>query len=289
MSYKPNNKKHYNKSNRQNHKKRATKGFQPKNERFESSEISLHDSEQPDFIYGRHAVLAALEKNQKINKLFVQEALSNPEITTILALAKQNRIQVQNVPKTKLNDLTDNAVHQGVVLSIAAFEYAELDDLFEIAEKREEQPFFMILDGIEDPFNLGSILRSADATGVHGIIIPKRRSVSLTSTVAKTSTGAIEHVPVVRVTNITQTIDELKKRGVWIFGTDMNGTDYRRWKTDCPLAVVIGNEGKGISRLVKDSVDEMVTIPMTGHVQSLNAGVASALMMYEVYRGRHNL
>ncbi len=283
MSYKLNNKKHYNKSKRQNKSQKSV------HSRKERSEPLEKDSEQLDFIYGRHAVLAALEKNQKINKLFVQEALSNPEITAILTLAKQNRIQVQNVPKTKLNDLTNNAVHQGVVLSIAAFEYAELDDLFEIAEKREEQPFFMILDGIEDPFNLGSILRTADATGVHGIIIPKRRSVSLTSTVAKTSTGAIEHVPVVRVTNITQTIDELKKRGVWIFGTDMNGTDYRRWKTECPLAVVIGNEGKGISRLVKDSVDEMVTIPMTGHVQSLNAGVASALMMYEVYRGRHNL
>ena len=289
MSYKPNNKKQYNKSSRPNRSNKPKKRFDAKKEDFAKNEISLNDGNEPDFIYGRHAVLAALEKNEKINKLFVQEALSNPEITAILAVAKQNRIQVQNVPKTKLNDLTDNGVHQGVVLSIAAFEYAELDDLFDIAEKREEQPFFMILDGIEDPFNLGSILRSADATGVHGIIIPKRRSVSLTSTVAKTSTGAIEHVPVVRVTNITQTIEDLKKRGVWIFGTDMNGTDYRRWKTDCPLAVVIGNEGKGISRLVKDSVDEMVTIPMTGHVQSLNAGVASALMMYEVYRGRHSL
>ena len=170
--------------------------------------------------------------------------------------------------------------------SIAAYEYADLEDVFKKAEEKGEDPFIVILDGVEDPHNLGSILRTADATGVHGIIIPKRRSASLTATVAKASTGAIEHVPVVRVTNLTQTIEQLKARGVWVFGTDMNGTDYRKWNTSGPLAIVMGNEGKGVSRIVKESVDEMVTIPMVGHVQSLNASVASALMMYEVFRNR---
>ena len=170
--------------------------------------------------------------------------------------------------------------------SIAAYEYADLEDVFKKAEEKGEDLFIVILDGVEDPHNLGSILRTADATGVHGIIIPKRRSASLTATVAKASTGAIEHVPVVRVTNLTQTIEQLKAHGVWVFGTDMNGTDYRKWNTSGPLAIVMGNEGKGVSRIVKESVDEMVTIPMVGHVQSLNASVASALMMYEVFRNR---
>ncbi|MCQ9210142.1 23S rRNA (guanosine(2251)-2'-O)-methyltransferase RlmB [Granulicatella seriolae] len=264
---------------------RKNKESYPKKEKINIS-AQIDSGENPDFIYGKHAVMAALEKNTRINKLFVQDALSGPEITTILALAKEHKIQVQNVPKTKLNDLTDNGVHQGVVLSIAPFEYAELEDLFDIANKKEEQPFFILLDGIEDPFNLGSILRTADATGVHGIIIPKRRSAALTATVAKASTGAIEYVPVVRVTNLTQTIEELKARGVWVFGTDMAGTNFGQWDATGPIAVVIGNEGKGLSRLVKDSVDEILTIPMTGHVQSLNAGVAAALIMYKAFENR---
>lgn len=265
--------------------------------KFLKSEKSLKSQEKnflneqtlgnnPDFVYGKHAVLSTLENSKKINKLFVQEGLSGREVTHILELAKEKTIHIQQVPKQKLNELTNYAVHQGLVLSVAAFEYANLEDLFELAEKKEEPPFFIILDGLEDPFNLGSILRTADATGVHGIILPKHRSAMLTSTVAKASTGAIEHVPVVRVTNIVQTIEKLKEKGLWIFGTDMKGTDYRSWKAEGPIALVIGNEGKGISRLVKESVDEMLTIPMKGHVQSLNAGVASAVLMYEVLRQR---
>ena len=250
-------------------------------------ESSLNEQESTDFVYGRHAVREALQQPERVNKLWIQEALSGKEITPIIDLAKEYRIQIQNVPKAKLQDLVGEVVHQGVVASIAAYEYATLEDVFEKAQEKNEDPFILILDGIEDPYNLGSILRTADATGVHGIIIPKRRSVSLTSTVAKASTGAIEHVPVVRVTNLTQTIEQLKERGVWVFGTDMKGTDYRQWNTKGPIAIVMGNEGKGVSRIVKDAVDEMITIPMTGHVQSLNASVASALMMYEVFRSRH--
>lgn len=242
-----------------------------------------------DFVYGRHAVSEALKQPERINKLLVQEALSSREITRFITLAKEHRIQVQTVPKIKLQELVGNGVHQGVVALIAAYQYAAIEDIFAKAAEKKEEPFILILDGIEDPHNLGSILRSADATGVHGVIIPKRRSASLTATVAKTSTGAIEHVPVVRVTNLTQTIKQLQERGVWVFGTDMKGTDYRRWNPTGAIALVIGNEGKGISHLVKETVDELITIPMTGHVQSLNASVASALLMYEVFRGRNPL
>ena len=239
-----------------------------------------------DFVFGRHAVVEALQTPDRVNRVFIQEGTSGRDAAKVIELAREKSIQVQTVPKTKIEDLVGNAVHQGLVASIAAYEYADLEDVFKKAEEKGEDPFIVILDGVEDPHNLGSILRTADATGVHGIIIPKRRSASLTATVAKASTGAIEHVPVVRVTNLTQTIEQLKARGIWVFGTDMNGTDYRKWNTRGPLAIVMGNEGKGVSRIVKESVDEMVTIPMVGHVQSLNASVASALMMYEVFRNR---
>ena len=239
-----------------------------------------------DFVFGRHAVVEALQTPDRVNRVFIQEGTSGRDATKVIELAREKGIQVQTVPKTKIEDLVGNAVHQGLVASIAAYEYADLEDVFKKAEEKGEDPFIVILEGVEDPHNLGSILRTADATGVHGIIIPKRRSASLTATVAKASTGAIEHVPVVRVTNLTQTIEQLKARGVWVFGTDMNGTDYRKWNMKGPLAIVMGNEGKGVSRIVKESVDEMVTIPMVGHVQSLNASVASALMMYEVFRNR---
>lgn len=239
-----------------------------------------------DFVFGRHAVVEALQTPDRVNRIFIQEGTSGRDAAKVIELAREKGIQVQTVPKTKIEDLVGNAVHQGLVASIAAYEYADFEDIFKKAEEKGEDPFIVILDGVEDPHNLGSILRTADATGVHGIIIPKRRSASLTATVAKASTGAIEHVPVVRVTNLTQTIEQLKTRGIWVFGTDMNGTDYRKWNTSGPLAIVMGNEGKGVSRIVKESVDEMVTIPMVGHVQSLNASVASALMMYEVFRNR---
>lgn len=236
------------------------------------------------FVIGRHPVREALKKRDKINKLFVQDGISGRDIDRIVNSAKSKKIVVSYVPKNKLDELSSQQNHQGVVLSTSPIEYASIDELFEVAETKDERPFFVMLDGIEDPHNLGSIIRSADATGVHGIIIPNRRSANLTDTVSKASAGAIEHVKVARVTNLSQTIEELKERGLWIFGTDMNGTDYRQWNTDSPICLVIGNEGKGISRLVKENVDELITIPMTGDVQSLNASVAASLLMYEVYR-----
>lgn len=253
--------------------------------------IYVLNNEQPnqDFVIGRHAAMASLNSEHSINKVFIQEGLNSEPISRIIKKANQQKIVVQRVTKKKLDLLSDNQNHQGVVLAVAAFKYASMEDVFKLAKEREEEPFILILDNIEDPHNLGSILRTADAAGVHGIIIPKRRAVGLTSTVAKTSTGAIERVPVVQVGNLTSTLEDLKKRGLWIFGTDMNGTDYRRWDAKGAVGLVIGNEGKGISRLVKENVDEMLTIPMVGEVQSLNASVAAGLLMYQGFNSRHQL
>lgn len=246
----------------------------------------MKEQKQTDFVIGRHPAMAALKSGQDINKVFVQSGLKADAIREIITLAKNKNIVVTQVPKTKLDTLADGQNHQGIVLAVAAFKYATLDDLFAKAQYKGEAPFFLILDGLEDPHNLGSILRTADAAGVHGVIIPKRRAVQLTATVAKTSTGAIEFVPVCRVTNLAQTVDELKERGLWIFGTDMQGQDFRTWDAKGPTALVIGNEGKGISSLVKKKCDAMLTIPMIGHVQSLNASVAASLLIYQGFTSR---
>lgn len=246
-------------------------------------------TESNDFIIGRHPAVMALKSDQEINKVFIQSGLKSDAISQIIKLAKEKRLVISNVPKTKLDQMSDHQNHQGVALAVAAYHYATIDDLFENAAKHDEDPFFLILDELEDPHNLGSIIRTADAAGVHGIIIPRRRAVGLTSVVAKTSTGAIEHVPVARVTNLVQTAQELKDRRVWLFGTDMKGTDYRRWNAKGAVALVIGNEGKGISSLLKKNCDEMLTIPMIGHVQSLNASVAASLLIYQGFNSRHPL
>lgn len=242
------------------------------------------DISNEEFVIGRHPVKEALNSDREINKLFIQEGQGGRPIEQIIQLANKKKIVISYVPKSKLDTLSEYQNHQGVVLSSSPVEYATIDELFEIAEARDERPFFVMLDGIEDPHNLGSIIRTADAAGVHGVIIPNRRSANLTSTVSKASAGAIEHVQVARVTNLSKTIQELKDRGLWIFGTDMNGTDYREWNTDSPICLVIGNEGKGMSRLVKENVDELITIPMSGDIQSLNASVAASILMFEVFR-----
>ena len=253
--------------------------------RREEPNNKIESEEVDEFVIGRHPVREALESDREINKLFVQEGIGGPAIEDIIGAATRKKIVISYVPKSKLDTLSDHQTHQGVVLASSPVEYATIDELFEVAEERGERPFFVMLDGLEDPHNLGSIIRTADATGVHGVIIPHRRSANLTSTVSKSSAGAIEHVKVARVTNLSQTIKELKDRGLWIFGTDMNGTDYRDWNTDSPICLIIGNEGKGMSRLVKENVDEMITIPIKGDIQSLNASVAASVLMYEVYRG----
>ena len=239
-----------------------------------------------EMIGGKNPVVEALRSGRELNKIWIAEGLNKKSIGEILSLAKEKGIIVQAVPKQKLDGMLD-INHQGIVASVAAYEYAELEDLFDVAKKREEDPFFILLDELEDPHNLGSILRTADAAGVHGIIIPKRRAVGLTGVVAKASTGAIEHIPVVRVNNLSQTVDELKKRGVWIAGTDAaESVDYRQMDATLPLAVIIGSEGKGMSRILKEKCDFLYHLPMVGHVTSLNASVAASLLMYEVLRKR---
>jgi len=240
-----------------------------------------------DYIVGKNAVIEALKSERDVNKILIAEGSQKGQMQTVIALAKNANVLVQFVPKKKLESLVD-ANHQGVVAQVAAYQYSEIDDLFALAEKRNEIPFFLLLDEIEDPHNLGSIMRTADAVGAHGIIIPRRRAVGLTATVAKASTGAIEHIPVVRVTNMSRAIDELKERGIWIAGTDAAGSeDYRKFDGTMPLGLVIGSEGKGMGRLIREKCDFLINLPMVGSVTSLNASVAAAILMYEVYRKRY--
>lgn len=242
-----------------------------------------------EWIAGKNPIIEALKSERDINKIWIAEGAQKGQMQVILKLAKQNDVLVQYVPRQKIDQLSKEN-HQGVIAQVAAYQYAEIDDMFNLAAEKREDPFFLILDELEDPHNLGSILRTADAVGVHGIIIPKRRAVGLTATVAKLSTGAIEYIPVVKVTNIARTIEELKERGIWVFGTDAKGSqDYRRMDVTMPMALVIGSEGKGIGRLVREKCDFLVHLPMSGHVTSLNASVAAALLMYEVYRKRNPL
>lgn len=240
-----------------------------------------------ELIIGKNPVLEALKSGRSVNKVMISDQVNQNFERQIQQAGKKAGTIVQKVPKNKLNQLTSEN-HQGVVAYVASYQYASLEDLFLAAEQKDELPFFILLDELEDPHNLGSILRTADATGAHGVIIPKRRSVGLTATVAKTSTGALEYVPVVRVTNMVDTINELKERNVWVVGTDAEGSeDYRNLDGETALALVIGSEGKGMSRLVKESCDWTVSLPMKGQVTSLNASVACGLLLYEVYRKRH--
>lgn len=242
-----------------------------------------NNNEEKNFVFGHHATVEALQAGRG-NKLFLQEDARGEKIEQLKGLAQTQSVPVKWVPKQKLDTLSDHGVHQGMLLAITPYEYLTLDGLLE--QTTAEAPFLLILDSLEDPHNFGSILRTADASGVNGVIIPKHRSVGITPVVTKASTGAVEYVPIARVTNLSQAIKQLKDAGYWVFGTDMEGTDYRQWKVDGPIALIIGNEGRGMSAGLKKDVDEMLTIPMTGHVQSLNAGVAAGLLMFEVLRKR---
>ncbi|MFE6797459.1 23S rRNA (guanosine(2251)-2'-O)-methyltransferase RlmB [Paenibacillus chitinolyticus] len=240
-----------------------------------------------EYIGGKHSVLEALRSGRTIHKIWLSESAQKQLAQPVAAEAKKLGVIVQTADKRKLDQLAPDLQHQGVVAQVAAYDYASVDDILARAERKGEDPFILILDEIEDPHNLGSILRTADCTGVHGVIIPKRRSVGLTATVSKTSAGAVEYVPVARVTNISQTIGDLKERGVWIAGTDVTAADdVYRSNFKMPLALVIGNEGRGVGRLIKESCDFLVKLPMHGRVNSLNASVAAGVLMYEVVRQR---
>lgn len=241
-------------------------------------------------IAGKHPVLEALRSGREINKIWIAEGAQKSVTGAILGEAKKNGIVIQFVDKRKLDQLVPGVTHQGVVAQAAAVDYIELEDLLAIPGQKGETPLFIILDEIEDPHNLGSILRTAECTGVHGVIIPKRRSAGLTATVLKISAGAAEHIPVARVTNLAQTIEAMKEAGIWIAGADVGATaDVYANKFDMPLALVIGNESNGLGRLIKEKCDFLVKLPMAGRLNSLNASVAAGVLMYEVLRQRRGL
>jgi 23S rRNA (guanosine2251-2'-O)-methyltransferase len=246
--------------------------------------------QEEEIIAGKHPVLEALRSGREINKIWIAEGAQKSMTAPITAEAKKLGIVVQFVDKRKLDAMASGVAHQGVIAQAAAFDYVEVDDILAIAKDRGEMPFILVLDEIEDPHNLGSILRTSECTGVHGVIIPKRRSASLTATVLKTSAGAAEHVAVARVTNLAQTIEKLKEAGVWVAGTDVSAAqDVYKSKFDMPLAIVIGNESKGMGRLIKEKCDFLVKLPMLGKLNSLNASVAAGVLMYEVVRQRRGV
>ncbi|MFZ5816975.1 MAG: 23S rRNA (guanosine(2251)-2'-O)-methyltransferase RlmB [Bacillota bacterium] len=238
-------------------------------------------------IEGRNPVLEALRAGREINKLLVAKGAREGSIREVVGLARQAGILIQEVDRERLDAMAQGRNHQGVIALAAAHRYYDLDEVLERAAATGQDPLLLVLDGIEDPQNLGSLLRTADAAGVHGVIIPERRAVGLTETVAKVSAGAVEYVPVARVTNIARTLDELKQKGFWVVGTHQEARElYYQAKLTGPLAVVIGGEGKGMGRLVSEKCDFTVRLPMLGHVTSLNAAVAGAILVYEIRRQR---
>lgn len=240
-----------------------------------------------NIICGRNPVLEALRSGREIDRLLVAHGTGGGSVTAIIAKCRAKGILIKEISPQKLDYYCGGANHQGVAVMFASQEYATVEDMFALAETRGEKPFLIICDEIEDPHNLGAIIRTAEATGVHGVIIPERRSASLNATVAKAACGALEYVPVARVTNIANTIDALKQRGVWVFGADMDGDDYTRTDFDTPCALVIGNEGKGIGALTAKKCDAVISLPMHGKINSLNASVAAGILMYEVVRSRN--
>ena len=243
-----------------------------------------------DKIEGRNPVLEALKSGRSINKIFISKGDKEGSINQLIALGKEKGVVIQEVDRSRLDIMSTSHAHQGVIAFVAAKNYVEVDDILEIAASSGTQPFIIILDEITDAYNLGSILRTANAVGAHGVIIPKRRAIGLTATVSKASAGAIEYVPVARVTNISQTIDYLKKKNIWVVGTDSTGQKpYYKNDLKGPVALVVGSEGEGIGKLVRESCDFIVNIPMMGQISSLNAAVAGAIVMYEILKQRSSL
>ena len=237
-------------------------------------------------IEGRNAVLEAFRSGKTIDRLFVLDGCQDGPVRTIVREAKKHDTLVNFGPKERLDSMSETGHHQGVMAYAAAYEYAEVEDILKIAEEKGEPPFLFLLDGIEDPHNLGAIIRTANLAGAHGVIIPKRRAVGLTATVARTSAGALNYTPVAKVTNMAATIEDLKKRGIWFVCADMGGESMYRLNLTGPIGLVIGNEGEGVSRLVKEKCDMIASIPMKGDIDSLNASVATGVLAYEIVRQR---
>lgn len=237
-------------------------------------------------IEGRNPVIEAIKNDREIDKIMIANGAKEGSIKKITAMAKEKNIIIQYVDRNKLDEISTSHSHQGVIANVSEYRYFELDDLIQNAKDKGEDPFFIILDEITDPHNLGSIIRTADAVGAHGVIIPKRRSVHITPTVVKASAGAVEYVPVCKVTNIVNTIKTLKEHGLWIAAADMDGQTFYEQNLTGPIGLVIGSEGFGISRLVKKNCDYIVKMPMVGNVTSLNASVAGSILLYEIFKQR---
>jgi len=266
-----------------------SKGKHKKENTIESniSKVNSEVKDREDIVIGRNAVIETLKGDRTIETLYISNNKLEGSINTIISLAKEKRVLIKEVDKRKLDLMCDGGVHQGVIAKVTPYKYSEVSDILALAEERGESPFIVILDEVEDPHNLGSIVRTAELFGVHGIIIPKRRSASVSATVYKSSVGAIEHVKIAKVTNLNATIENLKQKGIWVYGTDIRAEEYScQVDFSGPCAVIIGNEGRGISKLTVQKCDKLIKIPMVGKINSLNASVAGGIIMYEVLKGR---
>ncbi len=237
-------------------------------------------------IEGRNVVMEAFRSGKTIDKLYILDGCQDGPVTTIKREARKHDVLIKYVSRERLDQMSETGKHQGVIATMAAYEYAEVEDMLELAQEKGEPPFLFLLDNIEDPHNLGAIIRTANLAGAHGVIIPKNRAVGLTSTVARTSAGALNYTSVARVTNMAKTIEELKKRGLWFVCADMDGTTMYDLDLKGPIGLVIGNEGEGVGRLVKEKCDMVASIPMKGDIDSLNASVAAGVLAYEIVRQR---
>ena len=248
--------------------------------------MKKYEDESPNRLEGRNAVLEALRSGRSVDKLYVQSGLQDGPIQTIIREAKKHDTIIKYLPKERLNQMSDTGNHQGVVADVASFEYSSVEDILQKARDKGEAPFIILLDGIEDPHNLGAIIRTANLAGAHGVIISKHRAAGLTSTVARSSAGALNYTPVAKVTNMGKTLDDLKKEGLWFVCADMGGTRMYDLDLKGPIGLVIGNEGDGVSRLVRGKCDFIASIPMKGDIDSLNASVATGVLAFEIVRQR---
>ena len=248
----------------------------------------MENKSYEDIVQGRNAVLELLNSDRDINKIFLQRGEKHGSIKDLITIAKNKRIVIVEADKKKLDEMSGGGNHQGIIALVPPFNYCEVDDILEEAKQKNEKPFIVILDGIEDPHNLGSIIRTAETAGVHGIIIPKRRAVGVNATVSKVACGAVEHIKIARVNNLVETINYLKENGIWIYGTEMHGEkEYYNEDLKGEVAIVIGNEGSGMSRIVKENCDVLLRIPMKGKINSLNASVSAGIIIYEVLKQRN--
>ncbi|MGG7178985.1 23S rRNA (guanosine(2251)-2'-O)-methyltransferase RlmB [Clostridium paraputrificum] len=274
------------KGNKEEKNNREVKAKNNRNKQIDIKDVKVSE-EREDLIIGRNAVSEVLKGDRTIEALYIAKGQMEGSINAIIGLAKERKLVIKEVDRKKLDVMCNGAVHQGVIAMVTPYKYFEVADILNAAKEKNEDPFVIVLDELEDPHNLGSIIRTAELCGVHGIIIPKRRNVGITSTVYKSSVGAIEHVKVAKVTNINTAIDELKNAGLWVYGADIEGREYS-YEVDFSgaCALIIGSEGRGISKLTLKKCDKLVRIPMIGKINSLNASVAGGIMMYEVLKGR---